>query len=241
MTDTQNSAVKSPLHPGSAIRLFGTLFKRTALAMIASPARWGAKGWAAFSLLIISTAVAYVQKKPIECLFLGDGREPIQTVAGIGSLLGDGPTVAAVIITTLISGYLFKRSNAVEAGIVLAVAGALCGILTPLGQFVLAEARPLRGGAMAFFALDGHGISGHASSSAVLFWPLYSILCRELSKIKQYAVGAILMGWTTMVVWSRMWDGRHYLWNVMLGMALGFSIGYVAVSEWKKLRGVPLP
>jgi|GEM_PF-1746893 len=235
MTTLRTDSNTAPLRPSDAIRLFAALFKRTGAAMITAPAGWGLKGWSTFSLFIISTSIAYLQKRPIEWVLLGDGREPVQTVAGIGSQFGGGTIVISVIVLALVGGYIFKRSNAVEAGIALAVAGAWCGILSQVGQFILAEARPLQGGAMAFFALDGHGVSGHAASSALLFWPIYNIWGRDSGKFKRALLGAILMSWTAMVVWSRMWDGRHYLWNVMLGMGLGFSLGYNAVKEWGKI------
>lgn len=235
MAEIKTGAPENTLHPSNAWRLFELLFVKTGRAMIAAPARWGWKGWAAFSMIVISTTIAFIEKGPIHFFFLGDDRGLPEFLAEIGHRFGDGDTVTALVVVLLALGFIFKRPVMVESGVVLAVAGVLCGVITLAGQFILAEARPVEGGAFAFFALNGHGISGHASSAAVLFWPLYAVMGRDLSKVKRAFIGAVLMSWAGLVAWSRMYDDKHYLWNVMLGVAVGFWVGRLAVREWREI------
>jgi membrane-associated phospholipid phosphatase len=108
---------------------------------------------------------------------------------------------------------------------VLAVAGVWCFALTQLGQLVLAEARPIEGGAMHWLARGGHGVSGHASAAGMLYSPIRRVLARDLRAADRQLVTAALAAWAVIIAWSRMWMGMHYLWNVMLGLALGFFTG----------------
>jgi membrane-associated phospholipid phosphatase len=93
---------------------------------------------------------------------------------------------------------------------------------------VLAEHRPNDGGAMRLFALDGRGVSGHASATALLFWPVRDVLARSATPRARLLVTAVLIAWAVVVCWSRVWLGMHFVWNVSLGLAIGFFTGFVA-------------
>jgi membrane-associated phospholipid phosphatase len=219
-----------------ALRLFAQLFGRSGKTIFTAPLRWKAGGWSIFAAVIISTLFAFIEKRPIQRLFMGNDGKTADFLSEIARIFGDGDTVVVLIFILFLIGFILKKKVAVETGVALAVAGIWCGIFTVAGQFIFAEARPDEGGAMAFFQLKGHGVSGHASSVALLFWPIFSILGQRLSKGGRILLAALLLGWAGMVSWSRMWDNLHYLWNIILGLSIGFSMGYAVVLEWQQLR-----
>lgn len=198
-------------------------------------AKCGIKVWSAIGVFVLSLGVSYYYRWQLRNFFMGsdDGFE--ESLAQVGRYFGDGITVAVMVVVLFVVGIVLKKKVFGEASLVLAVAGLYCGVLTIVGQFILAEARPESGGAMAFFAIGGHGISGHSSSSAVLFFPLYGTLGKKLNKPLRLALGTILLFWAGMVAWSRMWDDKHFLWNVLLGSAIGFFAGYLTLHTWRQL------
>lgn len=195
----------------------------------------GIKGWAGIGLFLLSLVAFYHYRWQLRTFFMGSNDGFAESLAQVGRYFGDGITVAVMVAVLFVVGIVLKKRVFGEASLVLAVAGLYCGVLTIVGQFILAEARPESGGAMAFFMIGGHGISGHSSSSAVMFFPLYGTLGKKLNKPLRLAFGTILLFWAGMVAWSRMWDDKHFLWNVLLGSAIGFFAGYLTLNTWGRL------
>jgi len=81
---------------------------------------------------------------------------------------------------------------------------------------------------MTFRALGGHGVSGHAAAAALLFSPVRDVLARGATPRVRRMVTAALLAWAMWVSWSRVWLGMHFVWNVVLGCAIGFLTGRAA-------------
>ena len=54
-------------------------------------------------------------------------------------------------------------------------------------------------------------------------------------------VGWAVIGWATVVSFSRVYLGVHYLSDVVAGAALGAVFGTLAWMVWRKNGWVPLP
>lgn len=197
----------------------------------------GVKGWSGLVVFFLSVGVSYQYRWQLQEFFVGSNDGFAESLARVGRYFGDGISVAVAVLVLFLMGIAWKKKTLAETSLVLAVAGLYCGVLTSLGQFILAEARPESGGELAFFKMGGHGISGHSSSSAVLFFPLYGVLGSKLNKRQQLMLGGGLLFWAGMVAWSRMWDNKHFLWNVMLGSSIGFFTGYIALRSWLNIKG----
>jgi membrane-associated phospholipid phosphatase len=191
-----------------------------------------AQRWAALAIFVPCVAAAFVEKRPLEAMFF-HRPQSAHGLAEFASLVGDGYTVVALGLTMLFVGYAASWRAFIDTSIVLAVAGVWCFLLTQLGCLVLAEARPVGGGAMHLFALRGHGVSGHAAAAGLLFAPLRFVTARDLRHRDRAAISAIMGAWAILVAWSRMWLGMHYLWNVVLGLTLGLFVGRAIVSAWQ--------
>lgn len=86
---------------------------------------------------------------------------------------------------------------------------------------------------MKLFAPGGHGVSGHAAAAALLFWPVRDVLARDASPRVRQVVAAALFAWAALVGWSRVWLGMHFVWNVELGLVIGFFTGFVGTRTMR--------
>lgn len=216
------------IRPAEAARQFVRLLGSTGRE-IATTLTGGARRRARTLGVIAVTAGAYLDKWPIQRAVhrLGDGTA--LRLATFGDAAGDVRWLIGVGALALVVGLCTGRRPLVEAALVLAAAGLWCWALTETGRAVLAERRPSDGGAMRFFAGGGHGVSGHAACAALWFWPLWGILARRARPGVRTCIGLGLLGWAAFIGWSRVWLGMHFLWNVLLGLSLGFAAGGAAL------------
>jgi membrane-associated phospholipid phosphatase len=208
------------------------LFLATARELVALPGRASAWHWSMFVVLAALVVGGWVTKRPVQVAIATtiDGRAP-RAAAALANELGGGFAVCAMGVASWVVGRVARATWAIEGAIVLAAGGMWCFALTTLGQFILAEARPVDGGAMAFFAGGGHGVSGHASAAALLATTYAWVAGRRWPRWRR--VIAIVFGaWVLLVAWSRVWLGAHYAWNVMLGLALGWVTARAALRAF---------
>jgi len=215
-----------PRQPMTAdARSLARLFERVSLAIVAAPTRWHARQWALFLAVAATTSLAYVAKWPLQASVQSVGGGAARAVALFIDSYGDGFAVTLAGFAVLFAGRLLHKPTFVEAALVLGAAGIWCWIFTKTGQLVLAERRPKDGGAMFFFALDGHGVSGHASAAGLVFAPVRDVLGRGATPRARRIATMALLAWAILVGWSRVWLGMHFVWNVLLGLAIGFFTG----------------
>ncbi len=145
--------------------------------------------------------------------------------------LGDRWTVPAVTGAFMLGGLIGGSQREVETALMLTQSLLFTGLVTLSGQFVLAEERPYNGGELDFFRLDGHGISGHSALASLIVGPLDSQYLRidgndsaTLKTMKYLGKGALYTS-PVLTGMSRIQSNRHYLWNVVLGLAAGYSVG----------------
>jgi membrane-associated phospholipid phosphatase len=210
------------------IRMVARSLGRVSLDIALTPVRWRTRQWALFLAITATTALAYLEKWPLQAWLQSGGGSGERALALFADVCGSGLALASLGLAVLLTGLLARKRALVDAAVVLGVAGIWCWILMKAGQLVLAERRPIDGGAMKLFALGGHGVSGHAAAAALLFSPVRDVLARGATPRVRYLVTAALLGWAALVGWSRVWLGMHFVWNVALGLAIGFFTGLVA-------------
>lgn len=196
--------------------------------LVVWPATWRVRQWAMALAVAATTVFAYVEKAPIQARVQGGPGGALHDVAVLVDACGDGRTVTALGLVALALGRWTRRPALVEAALALGVAGLWCWVLTRAGQLVLAERRPSEGGAMRLFAPGGHGVSGHAAAAALLFFPVRDVVARDATPRGRAFASAALLAWAALVGWSRVWLGMHFVWNVVLGLAIGLATGFVA-------------
>jgi membrane-associated phospholipid phosphatase len=207
------------------------LIERIGRSIVQAPARWRARQWAVFIAIAAATLATCLEKRAVQAFVQrGDG-EVERALASFANTYGSGVAMTWLGVIAYVLGRWGHKRAVVDTAIVFAAAGLWCWVLMKIGQFVLAERRPNEGGAMRFFAMDGHGVSGHASAAALLYWPVRDILARGVRVPVRRAVGAALIAWAVFVGWSRVWLGMHFVWNVVLGFAIGGFTGFVATHR----------
>jgi undecaprenyl-diphosphatase len=210
------------------------LFLGTGRALVAAPARWRGAHWAFCVAFVATLAVAWADERPIQILVEGRGGAIAAAIARFANLTGSGTSVTVLGLGALLFAYFTRDDELVQATLVLAVAGLWALLLVDAGQFVLAEQRPLEGGAMRFLAPGGHGVSGHAAATALLVLPVRDVWLRRATPLSRHVAAASLSVWAAVVGWSRVWLGMHFAWNVLAGVAIGFWASSSAVAVWRQ-------
>lgn len=184
-----------------------------------------------------SVALAAAAKRPIQARFVRKrARAPIAT---LGAVFGSGH--AMVVFGLALAGFaaLTRDPRWRAAAKRFAASGAVGWVLFRAASCVLAEQRPKDGGAMRWFARHGHGVSGHAFATALAYWPLMTTLGADMRPRSRAAFSIAMHTWIALVGWSRMRLDEHYLWNVLLGTAMGLRVSrVVSTSSREDVRDV---
>lgn len=213
---------------GEDVLAFGRSLRAVSREIVKAPSRWGAHQWTVLGAVVLATIVAYAEKWPLQALVeRGDGTAA-HALAELADVLGSGLATVSYGVAAFAVGRWAKRRALVDAAMVLGAGGAWCFALTEVGQLVLAECRPLQGGAMHLVALGGHGVSGHACAAALLVSTARHCVERGTRRSLRRIANVGLLAWAVVVCWSRVFLGQHFVWNVMLGFAIGAFISSVA-------------
>ena len=173
-------------------------------------------------------AIAFVAKRPIQArLVRKPGRRA--PIAQLGAILGSGHAMLVFGIALALIARKSSDPRLREAAKRFAKAGVIGWTLFQPTRFVLAERRPNAGGKMRFFRFHGHGVSGHAMATALVYGPIMSTYGAQMTPAKRRALSAALLGWIGIVAWSRVRLDEHYLWNSLLGTAMGLRISGAAI------------
>jgi membrane-associated phospholipid phosphatase len=200
--------------------------------MATAPSRWRGGQWAAFVTFLLAVAVALVGKRPVEAAFF-HAPGSAAAVARFLDVAGSGWTLTGACLLLLALGLSLRSTTVVDTVTVLAVVGLFCFAATQLGQMTFNEHRPIEGGELRLFGGRGHGVSGHAIAAAMVASPLRFVLAKDARRRTRRVVTVLVFVWMVLVGWSRMWLGMHYLWNVMLGLAVGLFVGRSVVTAWQ--------
>jgi len=190
-----------------------------------APSRWRARDWALLCAFLVATLIACREKWPLQSRLQGTGGSVAHVLAELADVLGSGLATISYGVAAFVAGRWAKKRALVAAAIALGAGGAWCWALTKAGQLVLAESRPSEGGAMHWMALGGHGVSGHAAAAALLFWSVRDALETNVRGPLRRVAELGLLAWAGLVCWSRVHLGDHFVWNVMLGFAVGTLTG----------------
>jgi hypothetical protein len=171
-----------------------------------------------------AVAIAYAKKRAIHRVFVNERGEPAR-IAKVAELIGSGHAMFLYGVVLMIAASRSRDPKLRAFARKFVKSGLLGFAVFQASRFVLAERRPKEGGRMRFFALHGHGVSGHAFAAALLHGPIMSAYGRDLSPRNRALLSTALYGWIAFIGWSRMRLDEHYLWNVLLAARIGLSVG----------------
>lgn len=145
--------------------------------------------------------------------------------------------VPVAALTTYFIGRWAGSDRARRAGLILSESAGFTALTTEIGQYVLSEQRPSDGGQLRYFRPGGHGISGHTSIVASMAVPLDRLFFHIQPDDGGWERFGKILGkgfvYTLPVAtgWSRINDDKHYAWNVLLGLGVGYSVGSFVASS----------
>lgn len=203
------------------------------LYVVAAPARMGPLGWGLTAGVGGSVYLAEANKCSIQNWWRDNIRsQTTDTISDYVRPVGNMFTPIALSGAFLVGGLALGRNREWETGVMLAESSTYTLALTSLGQFVFSEDRPCKGGAPHYVdGHIGHGISGHSSAAAALAGPLnrqylqLSDTDGSLLYAGKIAGKVVVYGLPVLVGLSRVNGDSHYLWNVLAGWAIGYSMG----------------
>ena len=214
-----------------------SLFVKTGRLIAGAPLRsrsWTKRQWAWRFAVGGAVVLAWAGKRDMQAFIQGHGGASATSLAKFINTYANGAGMAAVALAAFASGHFLRKQRLKDTALVFGVAGVWCAALWSAGRFVFAERRPLAGGAMEFFALDGHGFSGHAAVAALLVLPIRNVLLRRRSRRMRNALTVLVLAWVGVVGWSRVFLGMHFAWNILAGLAVGFWASAAAVETWQE-------
>lgn len=169
------------------------------------------------SVFACAVVAAYIEKWPLQhAIPHADATGVAKALALVVNDHAGGGDMALYATIVLVLGVATKSGALTRGALTYGVTGLVGWLAWSLVRFVLAEARPRDGGAMHFFAQGGHSVSGHAMGAALVVFVLPP-------RARVFAVA-----WALFVAWTRVALDMHFVWNVLLGLALGAGIGYAA-------------
>lgn len=186
----------------------------------------------AFVLLGLTVGAIALERNKQELLRQEqEGRTPaLDRFAGTVRPLGEAILPAAALSTYLVGRFSGSASTR-RTGLILMESMAFTVVATESLQYVLAEQRPLDGGELRWFQPGGHGVSGHTSIVASCAVPLDRLFFRfepsdgGFERFGKIVGKAVVYGAPVATGWSRLNDNKHYAWNVLLGLGVGYTIG----------------
>ncbi len=212
--------------------------------LVTTPVRWDSRDWGTFGVVTASTAALMLVDEPVHDAFLswneqwGDGGEQFTSnflepwgakysLAVVGGLMGYG----------LLAGDLKSQSTALMAG----ESFVLASLLVRIPKMVLGRARPDSGEDVSPFRFDGpfEGTSMPSGHTTAVF-AVASVIANQYAD--RPVVPILSYGIATAAGISRLYDGRHWLSDVVAGAAMGIAVGnMVSGKQAKHKRLAVLP
>ena len=157
-------------------------------------------------------------------------------VARVFREYGEAQVYVTVVVLLLVSGRVLRRRRLTQAGLRLAGALLLAGLIANSGKVLLGRERPSRSEAPDVFRLwssRGSFPSGHTAVAFVLSGSLAAELANPVVGTGLYLVAAG-------TGWSRMNDNAHWLTDVVAGALTGILSVMIVRRRWPPL-GVVVP
>jgi membrane-associated phospholipid phosphatase len=223
-------------HSLTTLRDLLALLPRTGLQVLKMPRAWTARQWTGRLGLIALIALAALEKRPLQAAIQGHARYGLVELAAFVDEHADGTSMFLYAFLVFALGWIFRVEKVRQASEVILSSGVFCFLFWVVGKFIFAERRPLDGGELLFFTQGGHGVSGHAAVAALLILPARAVLLRDRTRWVQNAGMAAAILWVAIVCWSRVYLGRHFVWNVLAGIAVGLFCSAAAIEALRDLK-----
>jgi len=203
------------------------------LHTVSGPAHWGAADFGTFGVWVGVTLAAVPVEESVFDYFVENRSDVADAMERVGFYYGSPLITVPVSLVTYGSGLLFHSDAVKETGVMMVEALLLAGLVQQPLRIAVGRARPLAGeGNLSFDPFNPASeyssfISGHTWSAVAVS----TIVSRQVGKPWVSVVAYTLAGVTA---WSRLYSGKHWLSDVIVGGASGY---YSATTIWRRHKG----
>jgi len=221
----QDSGLPDPIGYGK--KIWGDLKE-----LPAKPAGWTSSQWYLASGVLAATGAAFLVDENIRDYYFKHRNEDLRDVELATTHFGDSRYQVPIISGFWLGGWVFKSpvmskiaADGAEAGIIAAL------MITPAICYITGRALPEKNEPpmkFKFFTPKRYSFpSGHTTAA----FALASVLDVDLRGTFGYWHTPLVYGVACGVAESRLFDGVHYLSDVIVGGAIGWSIGWWIASK----------
>jgi len=206
------------------------------LHTLSAPAHWGSRDFLTLGIVAATTGAALLVE---ESLFEHLDENKSGSADGlerIGDIYGTPLFTGSVSLATWASGMLFHSTPVKETGLMMVEALLLTAAIQQPLRFIVGRARPLTGeGHLTFDPFNAANeyaafISGHTWSAMALSTIISKQVGNPWVSVLAYSLAGVTAG-------SRLYVGKHWLSDVIIGGAAGYYTA-TTIWRWHKARAV---
>lgn len=187
------------------------------------PLKWKGKDWATFGGVIAGTAVLLAVDEPADDYFREQGDDIPNGIKEVGFRFGKPLFNYGLTTSVYALGLLTKNEKIRKTGVLLIASATAGGLLQTVSKTLVGRARPTtEEGNLSFkFYSNEPGYHSFPSGHAILSFTTAYAISKQFKN--PYIKGGIYaVGLLSPV--SRLWEGAHWLTDVVLGVAISVII-----------------
>lgn len=216
------------------VKTDGQLTVKTIVKTYARPFHWKKKEWLYFGATLSVSAATTLLDESLYNYTKANKTPFLNDLASVGDFLGQPENNYPFMIALWGSGVIANNDWLRDTGIMLFASVTTSGLIQTASKELVGRARPgTEVGPFAFKPFGGIGYhsfpSGHTMLSVATSW----ILARQVNwlpgKIIFFSLPVIVGG-------SRIYDGAHWLSDIVLGSALGIACAEAVLKIYPQLK-----
>ncbi|WP_234859466.1 phosphatase PAP2 family protein [Aquimarina aquimarini] len=187
------------------------------------PLKWKGKDWATFGGIMAGTAILLAVDEPANEYFAEQSEDIPTGVKEVGFRFGKPLLNYGLTTSVYALGLITKNEKIRKTGVLLIASATAGGLLQTVSKTLVGRARPLTGeGNLSFrFYSSEAGYHSFPSGHTILSFTTAHAIAKQFKN--PYIKGGIYaIGLLSPV--SRLWEGAHWLTDVVLGMAISVVI-----------------
>lgn len=196
-------------------------------AVFTAPARWNGKDWATFGAVTATTAALFLVDKPVIEGFQNFNRHNGESGENFSANFLEpwGAEYSVAVIGGLIGyGMLANDGKSQSTGLLALESFVLASMVIQIPKRLIGRARPDSGDDVSPVRFEGpfHGTALPSGHTTAVF-AVASVIANQYSDTP--IVPVISYSVATLAGLSRIYDGRHWLSDVVAGAAVGIAVG----------------
>jgi len=204
------------------------------LHTISAPADWGGRDLLTLGIVIGTASAALLVE---ESLFesLEENRSGLAAaLENVGDIYGTPLFTGTVSLATYGLGQLFKSNRVKETGVMMVESLLMAGLVQQPIRIAAGRARPLTG--EGHFSFDPFNVSNdYAAFISGHTWSAMALSTTVSQQVGKTWVSVLAYTFSGITAASRLYAGKHWLSDVIMGGAAGYYTA-TTIRRWHKAR-----